>query len=59
MPDAYSWIDAVKDITVLLGAWVAIVSVDTWRRAFIVTRRLELAQEALGGGAELPDTPNA
>lgn len=55
MPDGYTWIDGIKDITVLLGAWVAILSVVSWRRSFLGSRRLGLLQDALALFYEVQD----
>jgi len=41
------WIDQIRDVSVLIGIWVAIYGLDSWRREHTGKRRMELAEEAL------------
>jgi len=38
----------IKDISLLIGIWVAIYSIDSWRREHTGKRQIELAEETLG-----------
>jgi len=42
-----SWVEAIREISILIGIWVAIVGLDSWRRVHIGKRQLELAEETL------------
>jgi hypothetical protein len=37
----------IRDISILIGIWVAIYSIDSWRREFQGKRQIELAEETL------------
>lgn len=41
------WIEGLKQISVLVAAWVAIYGIDSWRREHTGKRRLELAEDSL------------
>lgn len=41
------WIEALKQISVLIAAWVALYGIDSWRREHSGKRRLELAEDSL------------
>ena len=37
----------IRDISILIGIWVAIYSIDSWRREFRGKRQIEIAEETL------------
>jgi len=37
----------IRDISILIGIWVAIYGIDSWRREFRGKRQMEIAEEAL------------
>ena len=41
------WIELIKQISILIGIWVAIYGIDAWRREHIGKRQLELAEDTL------------
>lgn len=41
------WPEALKQISVLIAAWVAVYGIDSWRREHSGRRRLELAEDSL------------
>ncbi len=50
------WIQVLRDVSVLIGAWVAIYGINSWRREHAGKRRLELAEDALVLFYEARDT---
>ncbi|MCG8315265.1 MAG: hypothetical protein MI976_18800 [Pseudomonadales bacterium] len=48
-------INIIRDISVLLGIWVAIYGIDSWRREHSGKRQIELAEETLALFYELRD----
>jgi hypothetical protein len=45
----------IRDISLLLGIWVAIYGIDSWRREFKGKRQIELAEEVLALFYEVSD----
>ena len=41
------WIDNIRDVSILVGIWVAIHGLDSWRREHAGKRQMELAEDAL------------
>lgn len=41
------WIDHIRDVSVLIGIWVAIYGLDSWRREHTGKRQMELAEDTL------------
>ncbi|MGM0601517.1 MAG: hypothetical protein ACQETH_17020 [Candidatus Rifleibacteriota bacterium] len=41
------WFEATKQISILIGIWVAIYGIDAWRREHVGKRQLELAEDTL------------
>ncbi|OAI02256.1 hypothetical protein [Methylomonas methanica] len=41
------WTEGLKQISILIAAWVAIYGIDSWRREHAGKRRIELAEDAL------------
>lgn len=41
------WIELLKQISILIAAWVAIYGIDSWRREHTGKRQMELAEETL------------
>ena len=42
-----TWIEIVKQISIILGIGVAFYGIDSWRREHTGKRRIELAEDAL------------
>jgi hypothetical protein len=40
-------VNDIKDISILIGIWVAIYGIDSWRREHIGKRQVEIAEESL------------
>ncbi len=40
-------IEVLKEISILIGIWVAIYGIDSWRRESIGKRKIELAEDVL------------
>jgi len=51
-------IEALQQISVLIGIWVAIYGIDSWRREHVGKRQMELAEEALALFYEAEDAIN-
>src|SRR5690348_16339935 len=47
MDTTVKWLDVVQQVSLLLGIWVAIYGIDSWRREHVGRRQLELAEDAL------------
>lgn len=41
------WLEVIKQVSILIGIWVAIYGIDAWRREHIGKRQLELAEDTL------------
>lgn len=41
------WTDGLKQIGILIAAWVAVYGIDSWRREHTGKRRIELAEDSL------------
>jgi hypothetical protein len=41
------WVELLKQISILLGVWVAIYGIDSWRREHVGRRQIELAEDTL------------
>lgn len=41
------WIELIKHISILIGIWVAIYGIDSWRREHTGKRQIELAEDTL------------
>jgi hypothetical protein len=41
------WLQFFRDISILVGTWIAIYGIDSWRREHTGKRRLELAEDTL------------
>ena len=41
------WLQLIRDLSILIGTWVAIYGINSWRREHTGKRRLELAEDAL------------
>lgn len=41
------WLDFLKQLSVLIGIWVAIYGIDSWRREHTGKRQIELAEDTL------------
>ncbi|GAB6163530.1 hypothetical protein JCM12298_26900 [Desulfothermus naphthae] len=50
-----SILEALKEVSILIGIWVAIYGIDSWRREYIEKRKIELAEEVLALFYEVKD----
>ena len=41
------WLEVIREISILIGVWVAIYGIDSWRREHTGRRQYELAEETL------------
>lgn len=41
------WVEGIKQISILIGIWVAIYGIDSWRREHTGKRQIELAEDTL------------
>ena len=41
------WLDGLQQVSLLVGIWVAIYGIDSWRREHTGKRQIELAEDAL------------
>lgn len=41
------WIEPLKNVSILIGVWVAIYGIDSWRREHTGKRQIELAEDTL------------
>jgi hypothetical protein len=51
-------IEALQQISILIGIWVAIYGIDSWRREHVGKRQMELAEETLALFYEAEDAIN-
>ena len=42
-----NWLQSLRDISILIGIWIAIYGIDSWRREHTGKRQLELAEDTL------------
>lgn len=50
------WIELLKQVSVLIAAWVAIYGIDSWRREHTGKRQIELAEDTLALFYEAADS---
>ncbi|WP_446810763.1 hypothetical protein ACH50O_04075 [Methylomonas sp. 2BW1-5-20] len=52
------WTEGLKQISILIAAWVAVYGIDSWRREHAGKRRIELAEDTLALFYEAVDVIN-
>lgn len=50
-----NWAEALQNISILIGIWVAISGINAWRREHTVKRNIELAEDTLASFYEASD----
>ena len=50
-----NWLQLVRDVSILIGTWIAVYGIDSWRREHTGKRRLELAEDTLASFYEARD----